>query len=187
MRKERMNNKGFSLVELIIVIAIMAILAAALAPQLMKYIEKSRVSTDATSCSSIESCVNAALADETAYKQVAAIIAGDPTSGAGISGATGTKDFEFWVSQGTDGKPIFAYMSGVTASEVKKFEDELKTSLSAIKAPKQTGMNSYKVTIQLRKEQKDNTGIDTTTSSTKETVTEVGDIKVQTVSKKLTT
>ena len=68
MRKERMNNKGFSLVELIIVIAIMAILAAALAPQLMKYIEKSRVSTDSTSCSSIESCVNAALADEKAYK-----------------------------------------------------------------------------------------------------------------------
>ena len=68
MRKERMKNKGFSLVELIIVIAIMAILAAALAPQLMKYIEKSRVSTDASTCSSIESCVNAALADEDAYK-----------------------------------------------------------------------------------------------------------------------
>lgn len=36
------SNKGFSLVELIIVIAIMAVLAAALAPQLIKYIEKSR-------------------------------------------------------------------------------------------------------------------------------------------------
>ena len=72
MRREKMNNKGFSLVELIIVIAIMAILSAALAPQLMKYIEKSRVSTDQSSCSSIESCVNAALAEEAVYKDVAA-------------------------------------------------------------------------------------------------------------------
>ena len=32
MKKEKMNDKGFSLVELIIVIAIMAILAGVLAP-----------------------------------------------------------------------------------------------------------------------------------------------------------
>ena len=40
------NNKGFSLVELIIVIAIMAILVGVMAPQLIKYIEKSKVSSD---------------------------------------------------------------------------------------------------------------------------------------------
>ena len=40
------NNKGFSLVELIIVIAIMAILVGVMAPQLIKYIEKSNVSAD---------------------------------------------------------------------------------------------------------------------------------------------
>lgn len=45
--KEKMNNKGFSLVELIIVIAIMAILVVVLAPQYLKYVEKSRVSADA--------------------------------------------------------------------------------------------------------------------------------------------
>lgn len=44
--KKKMNNKGFSLVELIIVIAIMVILVAVLAPQYLKYVEKSRVSTD---------------------------------------------------------------------------------------------------------------------------------------------
>lgn len=44
--KKKMDNKGFSLVELIIVIAIMVILVAVLAPQYLRYVEKSRVSTD---------------------------------------------------------------------------------------------------------------------------------------------
>lgn len=48
MKKENMNNKGFSLVELIIVIAIMAILIVVLAPQYLRYVEKSRVSSDQT-------------------------------------------------------------------------------------------------------------------------------------------
>lgn len=41
-----MNNKGFSLVELIIVIAIMAVLVVVLAPQYLKYVERSRNATD---------------------------------------------------------------------------------------------------------------------------------------------
>lgn len=46
MKERKMNNKGFSLVELIIVIAIMAILIVVLAPQYLKYVERSRNSTD---------------------------------------------------------------------------------------------------------------------------------------------
>ena len=46
MKKEKTNNKGFSLVELIIVIAIMAVLVVVLAPQYLKYVERSRNSTD---------------------------------------------------------------------------------------------------------------------------------------------
>ena len=45
---KKMNNKGFSLVELIIVIAIMVVLIAVLAPQYLKYVEKSRVASDQT-------------------------------------------------------------------------------------------------------------------------------------------
>lgn len=40
------KNQGFSLVELIIVVAITAILIAVLAPQYMEFVEKSRQSTD---------------------------------------------------------------------------------------------------------------------------------------------
>lgn len=45
---KKMNNKGFSLVELIIVIAIMVVLIVVLAPQYLKYVEKSRVASDQT-------------------------------------------------------------------------------------------------------------------------------------------
>ncbi|MCR5544809.1 MAG: prepilin-type N-terminal cleavage/methylation domain-containing protein [Eubacterium sp.] len=44
--KASKKNQGFSLVELIIVIAIMAILAAAIAPALIRYIDKSRRADD---------------------------------------------------------------------------------------------------------------------------------------------
>ena len=53
MKERKMNNKGFSLVELIIVIAIMAILIVVLAPQYLKYVEKSRNSTDVTNATEI--------------------------------------------------------------------------------------------------------------------------------------
>lgn len=45
MKKGR-NNKGFSLVEMIVVVLIMAIIAVALAPQVMKWVYKARESAD---------------------------------------------------------------------------------------------------------------------------------------------
>ena len=57
------NNKGFSLVELIIVIAIMAILVGVMAPQLIKYIEKTNVSSDTQLCDSVRTAVTTAMMD----------------------------------------------------------------------------------------------------------------------------
>ena len=65
------SNKGFSLVELIIVIAIMAILAAAIAPALIRYIDKSRKADDIQFFGQIQSAASAALANEDAYNDVA--------------------------------------------------------------------------------------------------------------------
>ena len=50
---KKLDNKGFTLVELIIVIAIIAILAAVLAPQYIKYVDKSRWSTDNSNTSTL--------------------------------------------------------------------------------------------------------------------------------------
>jgi type IV pilus assembly protein PilA len=57
------NNNGFSLVELIIVIAIMAVLVGVLAPQFIKYVEQSRRSRDITTAQEIREAVLADIAD----------------------------------------------------------------------------------------------------------------------------
>lgn len=66
-KRKLIGNKGFSLVELIIVIAIMAVLVAILAPQYLKYVEKSRVSADNTTKDGIVNSVKIAISDPDIY------------------------------------------------------------------------------------------------------------------------
>lgn len=61
--EKKTDNKGFSLVELIIVIAIMAVLVGVLAPQFMKYVEQSRKATDIQNAEMIRDSVLADIAD----------------------------------------------------------------------------------------------------------------------------
>lgn len=61
-RKNR--NKGFSLIELIIVIAIMVALVAVMAPQFIKYVQKSRNAALKTAAEDYLSSVKAAFIDE---------------------------------------------------------------------------------------------------------------------------
>lgn len=61
---KKKNNKGFSLVELIVVIAIMAVLMVVLAPAMLRYVEKSRIQKDASAVGEIINAANIALSDE---------------------------------------------------------------------------------------------------------------------------
>jgi len=63
MKTLKKNNKGFSLVELIVVILIMAIIAVALAPQVMKWVGESKKSADENNTATIKSVMDAAVAD----------------------------------------------------------------------------------------------------------------------------
>lgn len=80
---KKKDNKGFSLVELIIVVAIMAILVGLLAPQYLKYVEKSRKSADASNLNEMVQAVQVYAADsDTTLK------AGDYAITIGTTGTT---------------------------------------------------------------------------------------------------
>ncbi len=68
---KKLNNKGFSLVELIIVIAIMAVLVGVLAPQFIKYVEQSRRSTDIQNADMLKEAYQADIADLTTSSNIA--------------------------------------------------------------------------------------------------------------------
>ena len=64
MKKIRKSNKGFTLVELIIVIAIIAVLTAVAAPQYLKYVDQGRWSVDQDNAQIYLAAVQTAAADE---------------------------------------------------------------------------------------------------------------------------
>lgn len=65
MKKLNKNNEGFSLIELIIVIAIMAVLVAVIAPSLSKYLGTSKKSTDDKNIDEVVAQVKNCIADAT--------------------------------------------------------------------------------------------------------------------------
>ena len=62
---KKTNNKGFSLVELIVVVAIMAVLMVVIAPQMLRYVERTRIQRDNSAIAEIANAAKIAMADET--------------------------------------------------------------------------------------------------------------------------
>ena len=62
---KKLNNKGFSLVELIIVIAIMVILVVVIAPQYTRFVNNSRISADVQTAQTMATAIDAAVAEGT--------------------------------------------------------------------------------------------------------------------------
>lgn len=66
-----MKSKGFTLIELIIVIAIISVLMAVLIPAMAKYIRKAQVTTDVTNAKEIYDAAQfIMMTDQRAYNEV---------------------------------------------------------------------------------------------------------------------
>lgn len=103
MKNENMkkNNKGFSLVELIVVIAIMAVLMVILAPAMLRYVEKTRVQKDESAISEVANAAELALGEETIYSSIPA----------------GTTSIQLTI---TDGAAIVDSVGNVVSDDVQK-------------------------------------------------------------------
>lgn len=65
------NNKGFSLVELIIVISIMAVLLGVITPALIRYLQKSRIIRDERNLDIVRESIETVLSNEDFYEDLA--------------------------------------------------------------------------------------------------------------------
>ncbi len=104
----KLKNKGFSLIELIIVIAIMAVLIGILAPMFIKQVEKSKKSKDVWTAEHIAKAVNLAFVDYPeaydAYEDWGVKNGGLPaTVSVTVDGVTSSYKVHLVASSGTQG------------------------------------------------------------------------------------
>lgn len=119
----KMNNKGFSMVELIIVIAIMAILVGAIAPTLIKYVNKSRMSADANNAQEIAAAMQQAYSTDNVAD---GITANSIEVTIGVSGA-----YTYSTGATQDFKNAFTEILGSSGPK-KKFKKNGSSGFSAV-------------------------------------------------------
>ena len=106
-----MKKKGFTLIELIVVIAIIGVLAAILVPAMLGYVRKSKITTANTTAKSIYNAINTTLVDmDTADKSL-------PDSASNVS----PKNNSAWNGSGGSyfQNAVYSYFSDI--AKVKQF------------------------------------------------------------------
>ena len=137
---KKMNNKGFSLIELIIVIAIMAILVAIIAPNLTKYLGKSKKNTDKKNADEIASQVQTTITDFETDK--GSIFTGTNASGTITwSGKTAQND-----SSKFEADFISLLNKNITSSTTSK---ENSSSTTKCTIEKSTSGDGYTITVEV--------------------------------------
>lgn len=103
MIKLKNNKKGFSLIELIVVIAIMVVLLMVLVPSLLRYVEKSRMQRDDSAMSEVVQCTKIAINKTEVYDECFDYAASGNFTGYIDSDGkvTGKRDEERWAPSGS--------------------------------------------------------------------------------------
>lgn len=130
MNKKK-NNKGFSLIELIIAIAILIILTGLLAPQFMKYIEKSRLAKDMQTLDTVYTSVQGAIADEDAYTALVKIMENDGTKE--INSVTGISLDELMGLQSENMAKFTSELSSILGKDAKSVNNSFKSKVAESK------------------------------------------------------
>ena len=122
---KKMNNKGFSLIELIIVIAIMAVLVAIIAPNLTRYLGKSKSQTDKTNLDEIKKQFKNAISDAATDEitNVAGTYTVDKNSVTTTATSAGAQAFQGYVSKALDADTN-------TKSKVDSTKDKIEVVVS---------------------------------------------------------
>ncbi len=149
--KQRINtdNKGFSLVELIVVVLIMGILAVSLTPQVLKWVNNARKASDLDYMHSLESAVSYALMDASVVSEVATAVAGAHSDIVLKVDASGTDD----TIGGTESSKLLKKTASVLGfgtddASIQKFKDnKIKTTGGLIEIHINSGraVGTYKV------------------------------------------
>ena len=98
----KITKKGFTLVELIVVIAIIGVLAAILVPSMLGYVKRSKRTSDISSAKNIHDSVMAILADDEAAAESFGAGGGSKHHATGKTGET-TDNYDFVIVCSKDG------------------------------------------------------------------------------------
>lgn len=124
---KKMNNKGFSLVELIVVIAIMAVLIGVLAPQFLRYVEKSRLQKDNQAIAEIASATKTAMGNEKVYDSVTGTVTVGSHSNKTYTFTAGTNTLQGEVASTVGTSVTLNSKSYTAAPDIKVYIDGDKT------------------------------------------------------------
>ncbi len=131
------DNKGFSLVELIVVVLIMGILAVALTPQVIKWVDRSRNAADSNTRDAVLEAVNLTLANESAYNAIAGTSGKNYTITVNTTGITIKKDTTNVAAEvGSSDAFVKEFMSVSGAKDSNSFKMKNSANTVTIKAEK---------------------------------------------------